>query len=94
MTTPPDPNDDIDDVHAIDEMRSVGLADVGSSDYLAATVVTASGETRFALARIDKLGDWYDSACPNAPHEAGGPLPLEYVRRITKSQRLRRREAP
>jgi hypothetical protein len=91
MTAPPDPGDEVD---AIDAARSATLADVGSPDYLAVTLITATGETRFALARRDKVGDLtarYDDSCPDAPHEADGLLPLEYLRRITTN---RRRETP
>lgn len=94
MTPHPDPGDEVDAIHAA---RSVALTDVGSPDYLAVTLITAAGETRFALARRDKVGDLtarYDDSCPDAPHEVDGLLPLEYIQRITTSQRLRRRETP
>src|SRR5258708_652543 len=83
-----------DDTDIIDSRRAVGLGDVGAPDYLAATVISADGSTELVLARRDALGDVtarYQSGCPDAIHEQLGELPLEYIRRITISQRTQRK---
>ncbi|ORV61483.1 hypothetical protein AWC03_09800 [Mycobacterium europaeum] len=75
--------------------HSVSLGDVGLTDYLAATAVSADGSAYLLLARRDRLGDdtaRYDADCSDIEHEQTGPLPLEYVRRITISRRRQRTE--
>jgi hypothetical protein len=82
-------NDD-SDWELIDGDRTVGLSDVGAPGYFAATVITGTGETHYVLAQYERLGDdtaRYEFNCPAASHEQLGPLPLEYVRRLTISRR-------
>jgi hypothetical protein len=74
----------------IDDSRTRCLCDVGDVDYLAATAIAADGTEHFVLARCDALGDenvCYDPTCSAVRHEQLGALPIEYVKRITISQR-------
>lgn len=83
----------IDDWEILD--RAVTLGDVGLTDYVAATAVSADGSTHLLLARRDRLGDEtarYDAACSTVEHEQPGPLPLEYCRRLTICRRRQRTE--
>ena len=79
----------------IDGRRTVRLADVGCADYVAAAAIKPDGSEHLVLARLDQLGDdtasGYDADCPQATHEQLGPLPLEFVRRLTISRRRSRR---
>jgi hypothetical protein len=72
----------------IDGNRTVPLDDVGGGDLLAATLV---GVDFTALAILDTalipFGVPIDAHCRSVPHEQLGPLPLEFVRRITITQR-------
>lgn len=72
-----------------DRARCVGLGDVGLPDYAAATVIGSDGATHFVLAHGRALGD---AECCDVAHEQSGPLPLEYVRRLTISRRRQRSE--
>jgi hypothetical protein len=77
----------------IDTPRCACLCDVGGGDYLAAVAIGADGQERLILALRESLGDenvTYDPACSDATHERVGPLPLEYVRRITICSRTQR----
>jgi hypothetical protein len=80
-----DPDEDL-----IDEVRTACLCDVGAPGYLAATAVDPDGQTRFVIADLRRIDDdtaRYDRHCRDVPHEQLGPLPLEYVKRLTISQR-------
>ncbi|MGF2945834.1 hypothetical protein [Mycobacterium sp. Lab-001] len=80
-----------------DRARCVGLGDVGLPDYAAATVIGSDGATHFVLAQGRALGDpdvRYDAECCDVAHEQSGPLPLEYIRRLTISRRRQRTEGP
>jgi hypothetical protein len=79
--------------HLIDHDRTACLCDVGQTDYLAATVVTADGSAHLILAQRDAIGDErvrFDATCSDVDHEQLGALPLETVRRITISGRMNR----
>lgn len=59
------------------------------------TAVDAEGATRLVLAHRASLGDprvRFDADCSTVDHEQAGPLPLEYVRRLTVSRRRQRTE--
>lgn len=77
----------------IDDDRSACLCDAGLPGYVAAVAVAADGRTDLVLANEELVGDdrhTYNHATPEARHEQLGPLPLEYVRRITiNNRRLR-----
>ncbi len=82
-----------DNTDLVDSYRSVGLADVGAPEYLAATAVSADGASHLVLARLDGLNDpnvRCDATCSDTPHEQLGQLPLEFVKRITITRRNRR----
>ncbi len=77
----------------VDDVRSRCLCDVGGASLLAATAIDGDGREYLVVAEVDQLGDpvaVVDVACPDAPHEQLGPLPLEYVRRFTVAQRTHR----
>ncbi len=87
-------NRDDDDLDLIDPARSARLYDVGLPGFIAATAIGADGETHLVLAHGDALGDptvRYDPDTLDALHEQRGPLPLEYVRRVTITSRTHRR---
>jgi hypothetical protein len=70
----------------IDYERTCCLCDTGHT-YAAAVVVTEDGTEDFLLiehAAVNKRG--YNRDCLDAPHEQVGPLPIEFVRRITISR--------
>lgn len=85
---------DFADVRAlVDYHRSACLCDVGAPDYLLTVAIAADGTETFMLARHDAIGDpsiTYRRDCPDAPHEQADRLPLEFVRRVTISQRTHR----
>jgi hypothetical protein len=77
----------------IDDARTICLCDVGQPGYIAATAITAEGREHLVLAELDAIGDehvLYDPTCTDVTHEQLGALPLEFVRRITVSQRVHR----
>ncbi|BCZ24749.1 4Fe-4S Wbl-type domain-containing protein [Mycobacterium senriense] len=77
----------------IDHERTVRLCAAGRPDYWAAFCVTASGDEHLVLAKHSAIGDpaeRYDSTCRGVAHEQLGPLPLEFVRRLTISRRTHR----
>jgi len=79
----------------LDLTRSASLGDVGLPDYLAAATVNSNGDTGLVLVRRDRIDDpaaTYSAACAQAPHEQLGPLPLEFVRRLTASRGRQRTE--
>jgi hypothetical protein len=79
--------------HIVDGSRTRCLCDVGSPGYLAVTAVAADGTEHLVLAESDSLGEGgarYDAACSDVAHEQAGPLPLEYVRRVTIAARINR----
>ncbi|BCP00703.1 hypothetical protein [Mycobacterium intracellulare] len=82
------------DQNLIDNTRSRCLCEIGCA-YIAATAVDIDGCEHLVLARRDSLGDptvRYDADCSDIDHEQTGPLPLEYVRRLTISRRRQRIE--
>lgn len=82
-----------DGANWIDPDRTACLCTAGNPDYLAAVAVAADGTEHLVLAEVDRLGDdtaRVDPSCPTVAHEQTGPLPLEYVRRITIAQRVHR----
>lgn len=59
----------------------------------AAVLIAADGHEDFVIIDellLDKGNHTYRPDTPDAPHEQLGPLPLEYIRRITISQRMHR----
>lgn len=79
-----------DDMELLDFAGSACLCDIGGGEYIAAVAVGADGEQRLVLAERGSVGDEavrYDPTCSEATHEQLGPLPLEYVRRLTISRR-------
>ncbi|MDT5369269.1 MAG: hypothetical protein QOC62_3700 [Mycobacterium sp.] len=77
----------------IDDDRTACLCDVGAADYLAAVVVDSDGTPHMVLAECASIGHpdvRCDTTCGSAVHEQLGPLPIEYVRRITISRRTQR----
>lgn len=77
----------------IDNVRSACLCDAGGTEYVAAVAVAADGAEHLVLAQHSAIGDQsvrYDSACRDVAHEQLGPLPIEYVRRLTVSRRTHR----
>ena len=77
----------------IDNCRTVCLCVAGCEDYVAATAIAADGSEHLVLAQLDAIGNpdvGYDPNCSAIAHEQLGALPLEYVRRITISQRTHR----
>lgn len=82
-----------DDAHRVDHSRTTCLCDVGLPGYWAVTAVDCRGDEHFALAECVSLGRGgarYDAACSDVAHEQVGPLPLEYVRRVTVAARVNR----
>jgi hypothetical protein len=75
----------------IDHRRSACLCDLGS-DYTAAVVIDASGTEYLLLVHRDEVGRGvvYDAGCSTVGHEQLGPLPIEFVHRITVSRRTHR----
>lgn len=83
----------MDKAAIIDEEHSACLCDVGQPDYVAATAVDPDGTQHLVLARQDAIGDLavtYSTTCAGVAHEQLGPLPLEYVSRITITRRRQR----
>lgn len=81
----------------VDRARSACLCDVDGPGLMAATAVGADGSTHLIVVQLDRLGDdtaLYDPACVSAEHEQLGELPLEFVKRITISERTRRHDNP
>jgi hypothetical protein len=80
--------------HLIDCARTTCLCDVGQPDYIAATAISADGAEHLVLAERDAINAEdarYDSTCSAVAHEQTGPLPLEFVRRLTAvARRLHR----
>jgi hypothetical protein len=77
----------------IDDARTTCLCDVGRPGYIAATAITAEGREHLVLAELNAIGDehvLYDPTCTDIAHEQLGPLPLEFVRRLTISRRTHR----
>ena len=82
-----------DNANLIDDHHTVCLCDVGRPDYLAAVCVAADGTTHLILAERDSINVdtvRYDRTCAAVAHEQTGPLPIEFVRRITVSRRAHR----
>lgn len=73
----------------IDEARSVILADVGGHGYLAATVITPSGDEHLVLAHLESLGTaspgWRTDWREIAPHERTGRLPRAFAPKCGRS---------
>ena len=70
----------------IDEHRTVCLCSVGQPDYLAATAIRADGRETLVLAAVAAIGDeaaGYDAECRAVAHDQLGPLPDEFVARIS-----------
>jgi hypothetical protein len=79
----------------IDPGRTAFLCEVGGRGFLAATAVRPDGTSHLVIACLGVLGDAdtkYDSGCAHVEHEGIGPLPLEYIRRLTISRRRQRSE--
>lgn len=79
--------------YLIDEARSCCLRDTGASEYIAAVAVDTDGAEHLVLVERESVGDAavrYDATCTAVSHEAIGPLPLEFVRRITVAFRTHR----
>lgn len=77
----------------IDPDHTACLCDVGNPDYVAAIAIGPDGDQRLILAKRDAIGDpdvRYDPNSVGVAHEQLGPLPLEFVRRITISSRMHR----
>lgn len=75
----------------------ISLEDVGAPGYGAATAIDHNGDTHLLIVHLDALGDWqarYDPDCTDAIHEQLGPLPIEYIRRLTIALRAHRRDNP
>jgi hypothetical protein len=72
----------------VDWDRSACLCDVGLPGYAAAVCVTRNGTDVLWLIDSDEL-DTEHPRCgnPDQPHECLGPLPLEYVQRLTIAHR-------
>jgi hypothetical protein len=67
--------------------------DTALPGYAAVEAVDTCGATHYLLALVDAIGDEhirYDPTCSDVIHDQLGPLPLEFVRRITISQRTHR----
>ncbi len=76
----------------IDGARTASLHDVGGTNLLAATLVGAD-YVCLAIVDTEQLGGdgaMFDPRCRSVEHEQIGPLPVEYVRRLTVSQRRNR----
>jgi hypothetical protein len=77
----------------IDNLQSSCLCDAGLPSYIAAVLVAADGRQDLVLVHEELLGDerhTYNYTVPEAAHERVGPLPLEFVRKITISRRTHR----
>jgi hypothetical protein len=77
----------------IDNARSACLCGEGGGPYVAAVLVAADGRQDLVLVHEELIGDdahSYNHTTPEAAHEQAGPLPLEFVRRITISRRTHR----
>lgn len=82
-----------DGANLLDNFRSACLCDVGAAKYVAAVAVAADGAEHLVLAQCSAVGDptvRYDSTCRDIAHEQLGPLPIEFVRRLTISRRTHR----
>jgi hypothetical protein len=82
-----------DNANWIDLARSACLCDVGSAGYLLAVVIGPDGAEYVQLAEKESIGNpavGCDPTCSAIAHEQTGPLPLEFVRRITISRRTNR----
>jgi hypothetical protein len=76
------------DGRLIDPARTACLCDVGDHDYAATVAVDHDGNETYWLIHKELLGeDGVDHGNEQPPHEQLGPLPLDYVRRITISRR-------
>jgi hypothetical protein len=78
----------------IDDNHTAYLGDVGSRDYIAATAISADGSQHLVLAELASLGDENvrcNLTCPTVTHDQTGPLPIEFVRRVTVSRRMTHR---
>lgn len=88
MSDPPTPHSNV-----IDYRHSACLSDVGAPGHVAATAVGADGVARLVVAdrnAIDDKAVRYDPTCAAVAHEQTGPLPLEFVRRLTVARRSQR----
>jgi hypothetical protein len=88
-----DDHDDYEDWVLVDSLRSAPLHDVGMPGYRAATGLDSDGDEYLSLVEIARLGRdgaRFDIACADVAHEQVGPLPLEYVRRVTVAARVNR----
>jgi hypothetical protein len=75
----------------IDDERTACLCDVGQPDYWAAVCVTASGEDVLWLVSVEELNAEHPRCGSGEQlHDQLGPLPLEYVRRLTITRRTHR----
>jgi hypothetical protein len=64
-----------------------------SPGYAAVEAVDTRGGTHYLLAECAAIGDervTYDPTCSDVAHEQMGPLPIEYVRRLTIATRTHR----
>lgn len=78
-------------IAAVDYDRSACLCDQGGAPYVAVTAVSDDGSTHYVLVDWPRITDsHYRPDCPSAPHEQDGPLPIEYVRRLTVAARTHR----
>jgi len=72
----------------IDWDRSVCLCDAGAPGYVVAVCVTRSGDDVLWIVNADELdADNPRTGNADQPHEQTGPLPLDYVRRLTIATR-------
>jgi len=84
--------DPLNNTDLVDLDHAACLCDVGLPGYVAAVAVDSDGEAHLLLAEWGSVGDEakrYDPLTAQAPHEQTGPLPIEYVHRITISRRQR-----
>lgn len=82
--------DPLNNTDLVDLDHAACLCDVGLPGYVAAVAVDSDGEAHLLLAEWGSVGDEakrYDPLTAQAPHDQTGPLPLEYVRRLTISSR-------
>jgi hypothetical protein len=83
----------VDNLSYIDERASACLCDVGMPGYVAAVLVAGDGRQDLVLVDEELIGDAqhaYNHTTPEAVYDQLGPLPLEFVRRITVSSRAHR----
>jgi hypothetical protein len=83
----------VDNRSYIDNRASACLCDVGLPSYVAAVLVAGDGRQDLVLVDQELIGDGqhtYNHTTPEAAHDQLGPLPLEFVRRITVSSRVHR----